>query len=96
MRQWVQPFSGMRITYTAGVDDPDEIHRRIDEAFPRCYERQLVEASRATSANALGSTAERRGFRETVIGHLKDQLEGQAIAEAVVAEAEELIGEAQR
>jgi len=83
-----------RVAYTAGVDDPDEIHRRIDEAFPRCYDRQLVEASRATSAHAVRSSAQRRGFRETVIGHLKDQLDGQAIADAVIAEAEELVGEA--
>jgi len=82
-----------RVIYTAGVDDPDEIHRRIDETFPRCYGREVVEASRAAAPRPDGGRAERRGFRETVMGHLKAQLDGQEIAEAVYAEAEELIGE---
>jgi DNA repair protein SbcD/Mre11 len=80
-------------TYTAGIDDPDEIHRRIDEVFPRCYSRELIEASRVTSSRPGRVSAERRGFRETVMDHLKGQLEGEEIAETVYAEAEELIGE---
>ena len=80
-------------TYTAGVDDPDEIHRRIDEVFPRCYSRELIEASRVNSSRPGRVSAERRGFRETVMDHLKGQLEGEEIAEAVYAVAEELIGE---
>ena len=81
------------VTYTAGVDDPDEIHRRIDELFPRCYSRKLVEASRATPVRPGPGAAGGRGFRETVTAYLREQLDGQEIAEAVYAEAEELIGE---
>lgn len=84
-----------RVSYTAGVDDPDEIHRRIDAVFPRCYSRELIEASRITSARPSGGMSERRGVRETVMNHLKAQLEGQEMAEAVYAEADALLGESQ-
>ena len=82
-----------RVTYTAGVDDPNEIHRRIDEVFPRCYSRELIEASRAISSRPGRGSVERRGLRETVMDHLKVHLDGEEIAGAVYAEAEELIGE---
>jgi uncharacterized membrane protein len=80
------------VTYTAGVDDPDEIRQRILEAFPRCYDCDLVEANRASTRPDRVS-AERRGLRDTVMGYLKANLDGQAIAEAVYSEADELIGE---
>jgi len=49
-----------------GVDDLDEIHRRIDAVFPRCYQRVVVDATRA-AADPRGRGRGRdgpRGFRE--------------------------------
>lgn len=82
-----------RVTYTAGRDDVDAIHRRIDEVFPRCYRREVVEASRPSPVRAGVSDGPRRGFRETVLEYLKARLEGQEVADAVLAEADELIAE---
>ena len=83
-----------QVTYTAGRDDRDEIGRRVAEAFPRCYRLEMVEASRAAlEGGPSPGEGPRRGFRETVIGYLRDRLGEQQNAEAVLAAAEELIGE---
>lgn len=84
-----------QVTYKAGADDLDEIHRRLDEVFPRCYQRAVVEAGRSSleRAGAPGAASPQRGFRETVIDYLQRRLEGQPNAEAVLAEAEDLIAE---
>lgn len=93
------------VAYTAGVDDLDAIHRRIDEVFPRCYSRNVVETGRANARAAaaeagLAAGVVRQGLRETVIDYVKARLEAdnhpQAHAEAVLALAEALIAEDQR
>lgn len=84
------------VRYRAGVDDPDAIHRRLDEVFPRCYSRVVVEASREAAdlaAAAAGPAAPRRAFRETVLEYLRGQLDGRPDSEAVLSAAEDLIAE---
>jgi exonuclease SbcD len=83
----------VRATYTPGVDDPDAIHRRIDEVFPRCYSREVLAARPDGADRGRGVAATSRGLRETVLEYLRDRLDGHDHAEAVLAEAEALIEE---
>lgn len=80
------------LTYRAGVDDLDAIHRRLDEMFPRTYQRTIVE-SRRTDPSAPSGERTTKGFRDTVLDYLREQLAGQAEAESVLTAAEELVEE---
>lgn len=89
-----------QVLYRPGTIDRDEIHRRLDDVFPRCYSRAIVDLSRADSDQGPELSAEISplGFRETVLNYLLGRLETEkgiepAFAQAVRAEAEGLIAE---
>lgn len=86
-----------RVAYTTGVHDPDEIRRRLDGIFPRCYDSDIRPARGATDdeSPSTGPSFEGRDTRETVLDYVRDRLarEGHARADAVLAAAESLIEE---
>lgn len=83
-----------RMTHRSGQDDLDELLGRLTALFPRCYERHLIDASVPDRATGDGTVLEPgRGVRRTVLDYVKAQLEGQELAEAVVAEADRLLTE---
>jgi exonuclease SbcD len=90
-----------QVVYRAGTDDLDEIHRRLDALFPRCYVRVIAEEGRASSPSATAQAADdarrvpqlRRGFRVTVMGYLQRRLAEHPDAEAILAAADGLIAE---
>jgi exonuclease SbcD len=87
-----------QVIYRAGVDGVDEIHRRLDALFRRCYFRVFTEQCRALRAEAPSSEearahVARRGFRESVLEYLRGRLEGHPDSEAILADAEGLLAE---
>jgi len=81
------------VRLTPGVDDQDEIHRRLNQVFPRCYQRVFIKPTLPDSASSSSIHLAGRSLRETVFDYLRSRLEGHPNEEAVLAEAEALIAE---
>jgi DNA repair protein SbcD/Mre11 len=80
------------LTYTAGVDNREEVLRELERIFPRWYDREVRET------NALGPTltlgeARGRGFEETVRDYLAQELTNHPddLRRVVLAKAEALM-----
>ncbi len=84
------------VTYRPGVDDPDEIDRRLRAMFPRCYSSTITPAGRdrADGDVAPWEGAAGRSPRETVIAYVKERLkDDDPMAADVLAEVESLFEE---
>lgn len=83
-------------TYTAGVDNREEIVRELNDLFPRWYDREINERN-ALDKNTLvgGSSGPAKSFEQTVRDYLGQELTNhpEAFREAVLARAEELLKE---
>ena len=83
-------------TYTAGVDNREEIVRDLDDLFPRWYDREIHERN-ALDKNTLvgGAPGAAKSFEQTVREYLMQELtnhEG-SFRESVLARAEDLMKE---
>ncbi len=83
------------VTYRPDEHDPDEIHRRLDSIFPRCYARTVVPRGLEPSAGdeTPWSGPSNRSVREVVLDYVQAKLGNNPDAEAVLAEAEALFQE---
>jgi exonuclease SbcD len=83
-------------TYTAGVDNREEIVRELNDLFPRWYDREINERN-SLDKNTLvsGSSSPAKSFEQTVRDYLGQELTNhpEAFREAVLARAEELLKE---
>ena len=61
----------IRCTYTAGVDNREEVLRELEEIFPRWYDRQISESSALGPTLALGEPARSKSFEDTVRDYLE-------------------------
>jgi exonuclease SbcD len=84
-------------TYTAGVDNREETLRKLEEVFPRWYDRQLTEANALGPTLTVGEAPRARSVEETVRDYLRQELTNhpEPLREAVLARAEALLKEVQ-
>jgi exonuclease SbcD len=84
----------LHITYTAGVDNLDEVLRALETVFPRWYARDWKEAGSLGPALTLGD-AHAKTFADTVRDYLTAELTNHADDEraAVLQRANELLQE---
>jgi DNA repair protein SbcD/Mre11 len=84
-------------TYTAGVDNREEMLRELEEIFPRWYDRQVTERNALTDRLTGANSPRPVTFEETVRSYLRQELlnHPDAFRDAVLARAEALIREVQ-
>ena len=85
-------------TYTAGVDNREEIVRELNELFPRWYDRAINERNALDKTTLVGgSSGPAKSFEQTVRDYLGQELTNHAeeFRDAVLARAEELLKEVQ-
>lgn len=82
-------------TYTAGVDNREEILRELNEIFPRWYAREIIERNTLTGTLVGGSAGPAKSFEETVRDYLRQELTNleEAQRDAILARAEALMAE---
>jgi exonuclease SbcD len=85
----------IQLTYTAGVDNLEDVLRELETIFPRWYYRDWAEAGALGPAITLGAPAHGKSFEDTVRDYLRQELNDRTDAErdAVLARAEDLMKE---
>jgi exonuclease SbcD len=85
----------IQFTYTAGVDNLEEVLRELEAIFPRWYYRDWSESSALGPALTVGALTQAKSFEDTVRDYLRHELSDRADEEreAVLARAEELMKE---
>ena len=103
-RRWKQDYPEakralvrIRCTYTAGVDNREETLRRLEEIFPRWYDREVTESGALGRTLTLGEASRTKSFEDTVRDYLRQELcnHEDAVRDAVLARAELLLKEVQ-
>ncbi len=83
-----------RLRYTAGTDNLETLLRRLDDIFPRWYERSWVEAGELGGARTTAEVvAPHKSFHDTVFDYLDGELADHPDREALRRLAEELLAE---
>jgi exonuclease SbcD len=85
----------VKLTYTAGVDNLEEVLRELEAIFPRWYAREWTESGELGPSLVVGEAGRGRSFEDTVRDYLRAELVNHPDAErdAVLARAEELMKE---
>ena len=85
----------LRVTYTAGVDNLDEVLRELDKVFPRWYAREWKESGALGPALTIGDADRGKSVAETVRDYLTIELTNHSDDEraAVLDRAERLLQE---
>jgi exonuclease SbcD len=85
----------VKLKYTAGVDNLDEVLRELETIFPRWYARDWKESGALDGPLTVGEAPRGKSFEDTVRDYLKAELVNHADEEreAVLARAEQLLRE---
>ena len=85
----------LHITYTAGVDNLEEVLRQLEAVFPRWYARDWAERGALGAPLTVGDADRNKSFETTVRDYLTAELTNHADAEraAVLDRAETLLRE---
>ena len=92
-----QALVRIRCTYTAGMDNREEMLRRLEEIFPRWYDREVIESGALGRTLTLGEASRTKSFEDTVRDYLRQELcnNEESMRDAVLARAEILLKEVQ-
>ncbi|HEY7329043.1 MAG TPA: exonuclease subunit SbcD [Gemmataceae bacterium] len=85
-------------TYTAGVDNREEILRALNDIFPRWYDREILERNALDKVTLVGGLAgQPKSFEQIVREYLQQELTNhpEDYRAALLARAEELMKEVQ-
>jgi exonuclease SbcD len=85
------------VTYTAGVDNREEMLRQLEDVFPRWYDRTITEAGALGPTLVVGEAARAKSFEDTVRDYLTRELTNhdEAARDKILARAEALMREVQ-
>jgi DNA repair protein SbcD/Mre11 len=92
-----QDLVNLQITYTAGVDNLEEVLRELEVIFPRWYARAWIESGALGPTLTLGEATSARSFEDTVRDYLRQELANHPPedCDAVLLLAENLMREVQ-
>ena len=82
----------LRVRYTPGEDNLEEILAELDRIFPRWYDRTWQAESAGRGEGPLAFTP-RLSFRQTVLTYLETQFADPAERAVLLGLAEDLLGE---
>jgi exonuclease SbcD len=85
----------LHISYTAGIENLDEILRQLDEVFPRWYARDWKETGALGASLAPADANRAQSFEDTVREYLRGELTNHDESErtALLVRVEALLGE---
>jgi exonuclease SbcD len=92
-----QALVNLQVTYTAGVDNLEEVLRQLEEVFPNWYAREWNESGALRLPLAAEEAGRHKSFEDTVRDYLGEELTNhpEAVRGAVLARAEALLAEMQ-
>jgi exonuclease SbcD len=87
----------IRCTYSAGVDNREEVLRELEDIFPRWYDRQIHERNALGPSLVIGEPSRSRSFEETVRDYVSRELinHDDALTKHIMDKVETLLKEVQ-
>jgi exonuclease SbcD len=89
LEEWQEKYAecaddlvNLHVRYTAGVDDLEDVLRRVEKIFPRWYNRDWTEAGALSETIAAPDAGRGRSFEESVRDYVRQELQNHAETDA--------------